>query len=465
MPNLNLVCRTLAKVYQTAMEKFYQRLIHWIQQSDLQDFAAKLSPRTKTTEPTPTDLWQPFLKTVLTPPELCLLQQSQRPNFAQVFLGRGLFATTEDFYKSTEATVLKCLNENRKQELSKQFFTFHTLCNQWRQHGWHLALLKQPEQSCLQIAQQLNLPAWQVAHILHEVGYTVVHSKQFLKVWQQYSEQHFETYKAWVGFLESSHDPAIFTQLDAWADWFFDLPKLQQLLGYTLPNCQWIKNICTQIQGQNPQLNHQLLIGNASQIPDQALIQRIIEGVKNAPELPAKKHYLHYQHNYDDFLSTIENEDWVSFWKAIYEFERRTKTKKIAYGEKLTNANQVFNYMQTRLANQKQEILLVFILDNQSKIIQTQQISKGTIDESLAHPREIFYPAIQLRASSILLVHNHPSGDPRPSPQDLQTTQHLCKAGALLNIHIVDHIIISKEKFYSFVEHGNIPMYKTLKSI
>lgn len=107
----------------------------------------------------------------------------------------------------------------------------------------------------------------------------------------------------------------------------------------------------------------------------------------------------------------------------------------------------------SRLAHDAtQEEFHILTLDTKLQPIQSHQITIGTLDASLVHPREVFKPAIRDSASSILLIHNHPSGDPTPSRQDREVTQRLKSAGELLGIQVVDHIIVAREETISLAE-------------
>ncbi len=101
-----------------------------------------------------------------------------------------------------------------------------------------------------------------------------------------------------------------------------------------------------------------------------------------------------------------------------------------------------------------QEEFHIVTLDTKHKPIQTHGITVGTLDASLVHPREVFRPAIRDAASAILLVHNHPSGDPTPSREDRQVTDQLTEAGKLLGIQVLDHIIVARERCLSIREHA-----------
>jgi DNA repair protein RadC len=91
-------------------------------------------------------------------------------------------------------------------------------------------------------------------------------------------------------------------------------------------------------------------------------------------------------------------------------------------------------------------------LDTKNQVIDTHQITIGTLDASLVHPREVFRAAIKDAASSIILVHNHPSGDPTPSKQDVAVTQRLTQTGELIGIDVLDHIVLGKERSVSVQE-------------
>jgi len=95
----------------------------------------------------------------------------------------------------------------------------------------------------------------------------------------------------------------------------------------------------------------------------------------------------------------------------------------------------------------KKEHFAVFYLDTQSKLIERQIISIGTLSASLVHPREVFEPAVRLSTSSIIVVHNHPSGSLVPSQADMLLTKNLKKAGEILGINLENHIIVTKDKF------------------
>lgn len=104
------------------------------------------------------------------------------------------------------------------------------------------------------------------------------------------------------------------------------------------------------------------------------------------------------------------------------------------------------------IKNRKREHFVALYLNARQQLIKTYTVSIGSIDTSIAHPREVFEPAIRCHASSIIVAHNHPSGDPQPSHADVLLTKRLQQAGSLLGIELLDHIIIAQEKHVSMRE-------------
>ena len=116
----------------------------------------------------------------------------------------------------------------------------------------------------------------------------------------------------------------------------------------------------------------------------------------------------------------------------------------------------IFEYFKNKLDNENQENFYCVYLDCKKKIINSKLLFKGTVDRSLVHPREIFKEAYLLSASSIICIHNHPSGNINPSKEDIFLTKMLKEIGNLMGIEISDHIIIGKEEYYSFFENGEL---------
>ena len=106
------------------------------------------------------------------------------------------------------------------------------------------------------------------------------------------------------------------------------------------------------------------------------------------------------------------------------------------------------------IRNKKQEYVVCLSLDSAQRLITRRTVTIGLLDASLIHPREIFAGPLKDRAASIIIAHNHPSGDVRPSSQDIKATQQLVAAGILLGISLGDHFIVAKHDHYSFRKHN-----------
>lgn len=131
--------------------------------------------------------------------------------------------------------------------------------------------------------------------------------------------------------------------------------------------------------------------------------------------------------------------------KRFVEEERLNKNKKVM----IKSPKDIFPLLKEKIINFHKEYFMVVSLDNHNKIINIDTVSIGTLNSSLIHPRETFEVAIKNHAAAIIICHNHPSGELKPSEDDLAVTQNLVKAGKILGIEIFDHIIITKTQWVS----------------
>lgn len=137
--------------------------------------------------------------------------------------------------------------------------------------------------------------------------------------------------------------------------------------------------------------------------------------------------------------------------KAVFEIGRRLSTQILPYKSKeLSDPEKVYRLIKSKLKDYHKEHFYVIALDSRNHSI--AEVSVGSLNASIAHPREVFAEAIKNKAASVIFVHNHPSGDPEPSEGDLVVTKRLVEAGKILEIEVVDHIIITNNNFLSFKE-------------
>lgn len=144
----------------------------------------------------------------------------------------------------------------------------------------------------------------------------------------------------------------------------------------------------------------------------------------------------------------------IASLRAAFEVGLRLARVPLPTGCRLESPEQVFRHFGPRLRHARQESFFVLLLDSRQRVIRELEVSRGSLNQSLVHPREVFAPALRESAAAILVLHNHPSGDPRPSRDDLEVTGRLAEAGTILGIRLLDHIVIGADEFRSLARDG-----------
>jgi len=140
---------------------------------------------------------------------------------------------------------------------------------------------------------------------------------------------------------------------------------------------------------------------------------------------------------------------------AAIEVGRRLEApdiERVAFG----SSSEVAQLYMPRLRDHRKEVFMVLLLDARNRLIKEVTVSEGSLTASIVHPREVFKPAILESAASVLFLHNHPSGDPTPSQEDLNITRQLVEAGRMIDIRVLDHIIVGDHTFTSLAGKGLI---------
>ena len=141
--------------------------------------------------------------------------------------------------------------------------------------------------------------------------------------------------------------------------------------------------------------------------------------------------------------------------KAAFEISRRLSTQAPSYKSKeLTDPEKVYRLIKSKLKDYHKEHFYIIALNSRDYSI--AEVSVGSLNASVVHPREVFTEAIRNKAASVVFAHNHPSGDPEPSEDDLLLTKKLVESGKILGIEVFDHIIVVKDGFFSFKNKGII---------
>lgn len=140
--------------------------------------------------------------------------------------------------------------------------------------------------------------------------------------------------------------------------------------------------------------------------------------------------------------------------KAAFTLAARFQARKLERLDRFTSPQQVFDYFHHEFRDSRKEYFLILLLDGKNRIIRRVQVSEGSLNQSIVHPREVFNPAVKESAAAVILVHNHPTGDPSPSSEDIAVTRRLREAGEIMGIKVLDHIIVGDGEYLSFVERG-----------
>ena len=140
--------------------------------------------------------------------------------------------------------------------------------------------------------------------------------------------------------------------------------------------------------------------------------------------------------------------------KAIAELSKRIARTGRGYHLSMNCPSSIADYYMEELRHEEQELVICMMSDVKGHFLGDKILTRGTATGSLVTPREIFMEALRRHAVSLILIHNHPSGDPTPSPDDVQITTRIYQAGELIGIHLLDHIVIGDQKYCSFREEG-----------
>jgi DNA repair protein RadC len=142
---------------------------------------------------------------------------------------------------------------------------------------------------------------------------------------------------------------------------------------------------------------------------------------------------------------------------AAFELSREAAKHRKAWRPQIKAPNDVVTYLNTHLPQKEQESFVVLLLDSRQRVIDARTVSIGSLAQVDVHPRELFRDAIRIRAHSVILAHNHPSGDPEPSEADVNLTNRMAEAGRLVGIPVLDHIVVGGDDSTSLASLGLMP--------
>ncbi|WP_431770504.1 RadC family protein [Streptococcus gallolyticus] len=204
----------------------------------------------------------------------------------------------------------------------------------------------------------------------------------------------------------------------------------------------------------------------AEHLSNQELLSILLRtGTKTTPVLEVANQILKNLDSLADFqhlsLQELQKINGIGYVKSIeikamIELAKRISKAEYVQKERIMSSERLARKMMLELSDQKQEHLVAIYLDTQNRIIEQRTIFIGSVRRSIAEPREILYYACKNMATSVIIVHNHPSGSPVPSENDLQFTQKMKRACEDIGIICLDHIVIGKYQYYSFREETDV---------
>lgn len=146
----------------------------------------------------------------------------------------------------------------------------------------------------------------------------------------------------------------------------------------------------------------------------------------------------------------------IALFATWREFFSRLREGAVQDRQIFSHPSTVAEFAMSRLGHLRTEEFWVALVDNKNRLMHWQQVSRGTVDQTPVYPREILRLVLQHQASGMILVHNHPGGDPRPSVQDQELTRRLQRAAREMDVRVLDHIVVSDEDYYSFQAQGQL---------
>ena len=144
----------------------------------------------------------------------------------------------------------------------------------------------------------------------------------------------------------------------------------------------------------------------------------------------------------------------LTFWKLLREVWARRQASDLQQREQVNSPSKVAALATARLGTLASEEFWVILVDNKNRLLAFERVSQGTVDQTPVYPREVLAMAFTHKASGMMLVHNHPGGDPTPSSQDMDLTRRISQVATDVGIRVLDHLVVAENRYFSFQEQG-----------
>lgn len=454
---------------------FVSTIRDWFVDRGMINIADQLSCRylpLKELPPSGVRLWGSFFKAVLPDHYSYILfrERAVQESFLRSLLGFSEYIVERKIVDLIENSVLACMNSGEKKMLTDKIQNFRILVNEWIDSTWHQRIINDKIDALKRLTARIPFEdEWQCAAFLSEIGYLVPRSRASYNAWQRFSGESGQdsVYFEWFELLRN--ETPDFRQLivtDRFLDLFFSsnlspeqdfsCEKRSSCLKCPLsPDCRYFRK--EDIADMIITCEQDIKSDNASETKTTALLKFLAGDLWENTTVQNALINLYPDLTYAHFSNIREgcDEKMLVFLLGVKELAERNRTdSSIPRGKSFRSAYDIYFHYRNIIGKKPQETFYTIILDNKHRVMANRLITQGTLNRSLVHPREVFAPALQLRSAAIILIHNHPSGDPKPSRQDLTVTQRLVDVGELVGIKVLDHIIISHSSYFSFVDEN-----------
>ena len=455
-------------------EDFYTTLMEWLQQKNYltiinSAYHSFLNSHEK--NPDNRTLWSQLLKSLIPTryQNFISLHPHLLESFAAELTKLNQYTGQQKFSKLVEQSFLAILPDTDQSLIKGRIQDFHNQLDRWVDGSWHLKI-QNDRQDVISKLQRHALfeNEWVTSAFLSGCGYWYPSSYASQNAWKKfsgYSSTKNGFYDWWALLNELTGEPKEQFAMDFAFDRIFGTWSIPGLPHFcTKPSacfeCPLSKN-CHYYQAKiksNTSLNLENLIrmDDIHKVETPQLIS-FLAGERWTESITQKRLIENFPELFQSFATEIptgsDDERFFIFLKGLHAIAERVKSRKaIIEGVVFNKSDIIFQELRFDLAKQKQEAFYTLILDNKYRKILLRLITRGTLNQSLVHPREVFAPAIQLRAAAVILIHNHPSGDPQPSTQDVDITKRLIEVGNIVGINVLDHVIIGQETYFSFAD-------------
>jgi len=455
-------------------EDFYTTLMEWLQQENyLAIINSVCHPFLNKPENNPDNktLWTHFLKSLLPKnyQSFISLHPHLLESLAADLTELNQYSVQQRFTNLIEQSFLINLPDTDQSIIQNRIQEFHHQLDRWTDGSWHFQIQNDRLGTINKLQRRTGFEnEWITTAFLSNCGYWYPSSYSSQNAWKKFSGNSSSKnvlFDWWALLKEFSTEPKQQFALDFTLERIFGpraLPGIPLFCKDPAACFECPLNIeCSFHQAKiksdtNLNLENLIRMDDINNVETQKLIS-YLAGERWTESLVQKELIENFPELSQTFATEIptgsDDEDFFLFLKGLHAIAERYKYRKtVTEGVIFNKSEVIFNELRLDLAKQKQEAFYTLILDNKYRKILIRLITRGTLNQSLVHPREVFAPAIQLRAAAVILIHNHPSGDPQPSSQDIDITKRLIEVGNIVGINVLDHVIIAQESYFSFAD-------------